>query len=642
MSLLYRFGRYWLVAATVVIGLAVAALALSGQPVAARWTASVFTAVIAVYKAVGMIRQLFHGRWGIDILAVTAMISTVVVGEYVAALIIVLMIAGGEALEDYAAGRAKRELSALLDRAPQIAHVESSGQPVRDIPVGEVLVGDLLIVRPSEVVPVDGDLESEIAVFDESALTGESMPVERSHGAAVLSGSVNGDIAARLRVTARVEDSQYSRIVALVREASGSRAPAVRLADRFAVPFTAVAFLIAGAAWLISADPVRFADVLVVATPCPLLLAAPIAFLGGMSRAAHSGIIVKNAGTLERLSQVRTAVFDKTGTLTQGHPALDSIVTAGAIEPDRLLQLAASAEEYSSHVLAGSVIGAAAARGMVPIPAQDAQEHATRGVRARIGDAQVVVGKLGFVSEQVAGVVEVPLEPGQLAAYVGVDGVYAGALVMSDNLRDDAAATLAELRRLGVTDSLMLTGDARATAAHIAAQAGITWVQADCLPEDKVRAVAAVERRPVMMVGDGVNDAPVLAAADVGVAMGAKGSTAASESADVVIMLDDLSKVALAVRIGRRTIQIAVQSIWVGIGLCFVLMVFAAFGFIPAIVGALSQEAVDLLTILNALRALSSGRRAAESSGARPGRAEMSPRRRPRQWATSHRPSRRG
>ena len=385
----------------------------------------------------------------------------------------------------------------------------------------------------------------------------------------------------------------------------------VRLADRYAIPFTILAFVLAGLGWYFSQDPGRFAQVLVVATPCPLLIAAPVAFLAGTSRAARSGIIIKNGGTLEQLARVQTAVFDKTGTLTHGRPTLHGIrlpkSAAGLISEDRLLQLAASAEQYSSHVLAASVIDAARHRSLDLLPGSDANEHATQGVTATCGGHRVAVGKPDFVRSVTSGFEEADVAGGQLAVYVGVDGRFAGALIMSDPLRANAVGTLAHLRRLGVGETLLLTGDALPTAEKIAAQSGISRVQAGCLPGDKVAIVAGLLKRPVMMVGDGVNDAPVLAAAEVGVAMGARGSTAASESADVVIMLDDLSRAALAVDIGQRTIRIALASIWIGILLSVGLMVAAVFGYIPAVAGALLQELVDLATILNALRALRGG-----------------------------------
>jgi heavy metal translocating P-type ATPase len=613
-------------------------LLMSGQPLIAQIAASLYALAVAVYLAVGMVRRLMGGQWGIDILAVTAIVSTVLVGEYLASMIIVLMMAGGTALEDFAAGRAKKELTSLLERVPQIAHRErngasaagthAAGSPAagthtaenhaggqhEDVAATDVRVGDVLLVRPGEVVPLDGILLSESGSFDESSLTGESLPVERAAGDGLMSGSLNGEAAVRMQVTALMEDSQYSRIVALVKEAADSKAPMVRLADRYAVPFTALAYLLGAAGWIISGSPARFAEVLVVATPCPLLIAAPVAFLGGMSRAARGGIIVKYAGVLEQLSRIKTAAFDKTGTLTYGRPALVGVRTSGPFTEEEVLRLAASAEQYSSHVLAASVMDAARARGLVFETATEATEYATHGVRARFDGRDVVVGKPKFVAESAPGVPDTPLASGELAIYVGISGQFAGSLVMSDPIRREARRTLAELNGLGVTRTVMLTGDALATAEHIAEDAGLTDVRAECLPPDKVEAVRSLPLRPVMMVGDGVNDAPVLAVADVGIAMGARGSTAAGESADVVIILDDLSKVASAVRIGQRTVRVALQSIWIGIGLSVALMVAAMAGFVPAVAGALSQELVDLATILNALRALSPGKRPAAGS----------------------------
>ncbi|MDJ0456671.1 heavy metal translocating P-type ATPase [Arthrobacter sp. NQ7] len=580
----------------------------AGLDLQVRTLASGYAAVIVLVRAAGMVRSLRAGRWGIDLLALMAIVSTVAVGEFLAALVVILMLTGGEALEDFAQGRAARELRSLLDRAPRFAHREGPGAALEEVPIGDVVPGDVLVVRPSELVPVDGELLSDSAVLDESSLTGESLPVERSRGEGLLSGSVNGEAAIRVRAAATAADSQYSRIIALVEEASNSRAPVVRLADRYAVPFTLLALLMAATGWFLSGEALRFAQVLVVATPCPLLIAAPVAFLAGTSQAAHKGIIIKNTRTLEQLAKARTAVFDKTGTLTSGRPVLDELRVAPglgfALGADRILQLAASAEQYSSHVLAASVIQAATAAGLDLLPVQHATESATKGVEAQCGGHRVVVGKAGLVGSLSTGFQEAVLRAGQLAVYVGVDGEYAGALVMKDPLRHDAVDTLARLHALGVRHTMLLTGDVHATAAHIAREAGIGRIQAECLPEDKVTTVAALQERPVLMVGDGVNDAPVLAAADVGIAMGAKGATAASESADVVVMLDDLSKVALAVAIGKRTVSVALVSIWTGIGLSIVLMAIAMTGYIPAVTGALLQELVDLATILNGLRAL--------------------------------------
>jgi heavy metal translocating P-type ATPase len=609
------FRRYPVVAATILIGLLGLLLWAIGLTIAVQWLFSGLGLVVVGIQGAGMIRRMRQGSFGVDLLAIMAIIATILVGEYVATLLIVLMLSGGAALEDYAAGRAQRELNALLDRVPQIAHLLRDGSSeVEDVPATLVQIGDVLLVRPAEIVPVDADLVSAAAAFDESSLTGESLPVERHAGDAVLSGSINGQAAATVRATALAADSQYQQIVALVAEAAASKAPVVRLADRYAVPFTAVALLIAGLAWFVSGDPVRFAEVLVVATPCPLLLAAPVAFMGGMSRAARNGIIVKGGGVLEKLARAQTVVFDKTGTLTYGTPTIARVSPEPGFTQTELLRLAASAEQYSSHVLAASVITAAELRDLTLLRTDTAEEVPAHGVTARFENTEVVVGKLAFVAEHAADAYPAELVGGELAIYLAVNGRYAGCIVASDQLRDNARATVQALDRLGVHESVMLTGDARPTANYIARQVGITRVRADCLPADKVDAVQAIRERPVIMVGDGVNDAPVLAVADVGIAMGAKGSTAASESADAVILLDDLSRAARAVGIGRDTVRIALQSIWLGIALSVGLMIVAAFGLIPATVGALLQELVDLATILNALRAIG-GRRDVRARG---------------------------
>lgn len=607
--------RYRVVALTIAIGVIGIILAVSGAGAAVPWVFSVYALAIAAWQAVGMVRDILRGHWGLDILAVTAIVATVLVGEYVAALLVVLMLSGGEALEDYASRRAKRELDALLTRAPQLAH-RMQGADIVDIRADEVRPGDVLLVRPSEIVPVDATLSSVEASMDESSITGESVPAEKLAGDQVLSGSVNGQLAVEIIASATAAESQYQQIVALVAEAADSKAPVVRLADRYAVPFTVFSLALAGVAWWLSGDPVRFAEVLVLATPCPLLIAAPVAFIGGMSRAARNGVIVKGGGVLEQLASAKTAVFDKTGTLTYGAPTLVAIRPENGFGADELLGLVASAEQYSSHVLAASMIDAARGRGIRLFEADRASEQATNGVQATIEGRDVVVGKFAFVAEHAPDAARTTIAQGELAVYVGIDGRFAGALLASDRVRDNAKATLDRLGELGVRETMMLTGDAQATADHIAAEIGITSVRAECLPADKVHEVAAVARRPVIMVGDGVNDAPVLAAADVGIAMGAKGATAASESADAVILVDDISRTAKAVEIGRDTVRIALQSIWLGIIVSVALMIIAAFGLIPATVGALLQEVVDLATILAALRAIG-GRRDARSAATR-------------------------
>lgn len=599
--------NYPLVAAGLVVLIAGLVLRAAGQSTAAAVLAGGFAALVGLWTAVGMVREMVRGHWGLDLLAVSAIAATLAVGEDLAALIIVLMLTGGRGLEEFAAGRARRELTALLAGMPAVAH-RSADDAVVDVPVDEVGPGELLLVRPGEVVPVDGALVSPAGVFDESSLTGESLPVERVRGEQVLSGALNGTGAVLVRAGATAADSQYARIVDLVREAADSRAPVVRLADRYAMPFTAFAFLVAGLGWWMSGTALRLAEVLVVATPCPLLLAAPIAFLGGMSSAARHGVIVKGASVLEQLARIRTVAFDKTGTLTQGRPELRAVLPENGCDADTVLGLAASAEQYSSHTLAASVVAAARDRGVIVLPADEAEEVATNGVRARVGGHQVHVGKPAFVGAAIGSTIpEPPLGPGELAAYVGIDGAMAGVLILRDAPRPEARHTLERLSRAGVDHVLMLTGDTDATARSIAGQVGVPEVRSRLLPLDKVEIVRTAQPRPVLMVGDGVNDAPVLAAADVGIAMGARGSTAASESADAVVLVEDISRTATAIEIAQRTVRVALQSIWLGIGLSVGLMGFALTGALPPIAGALSQELVDLATILNALRAIGDG-----------------------------------
>ncbi|MDR2703781.1 MAG: cadmium-translocating P-type ATPase [Cellulomonadaceae bacterium] len=596
------------------------ALANSANPVAfeprsiTRWLVLAWCAVIAVRLIISMIAELKAGNWGLDVLALVAIVSTALVGDYWASLVIALMISSGEALEDYADGRAKRDLTALMSNAPKVAHRVLPDGSAEDIAADTVKAGDTVIVRAHEVVPVDGILESEVGSFDESSLTGESLPRDLTQGDKVLSGSVCGGSAVMLTATDDASHSQYQQIVALVKEAAESRSPMVRLADRYAVPFTLVAFAIAGFAWWVSRDPRRFAEVLVVATPCPLLIAAPVAFMAGMSRAAKRGIIFRSSASLERIKDAKSFAFDKTGTLTIGAPKLVAVRPAGApkliavrsashLGEEQMLTLAASAEQGSTHILADAIVIGAKERGLaLPTPSQ-VQETSGGGASALVEGHKVVVGKRAYLIEQIG--VEPPaveLEPGQLSVLVGIDGQYAGYLILSDTLRPDAAETIAKLRAAGITNIAMFTGDEPATANFVAQQVGIEQVNASCLPADKLAGVRALPK-PVVMVGDGVNDAPVLAAADVGIAMAARGSTAASESADIVILADSVSNVAETLKIGRQTVSVAMQSIWIGIVISVALMLFAATGRLPALAGAWLQEGVDAAAILWALRA---------------------------------------
>ncbi len=607
MTIVTLATRYPFVGIAALVALAGWVLSASGLELGARILVSGFALVVGAQQAWGMVRAIRAGRLGLDVLAVTAIVATVVIGEFWASLVIVVMLTGGEALEDYAEGRAERELSALLEHVPQVAHRYRGDGSIEDVAVSAVLVGDRLLVRPSEIVPVDATLSSFAATFDESSLTGESLPVEKVDGDAVMSGSINGSGAVDIVATALAADSQYQRIVELVREAKESKAPLVRLADRYAVPFTLVAYAIAGCAWWWSGDSARFAEVLVVATPCPLLIGAPVAFMAGMSSAAHSGIVIKHAGTLERLARAKSVAFDKTGTLTHGTPRVVGVTPVG-MTADELLVLVGSAEQFSSHVLAGALRLAVSERELPMRDVTNAREVATHGVEATIAGRTVFVGKPKYVAEIATDVPPLDLAAGEAAVYVAVDGAFAGSVTLRDEIRPDAPATLMALRRLGVRHMMMLTGDITPVAQHVGRELGIDDVRAECLPEDKVIAVRDATPRPIIMVGDGVNDAPVLAVSDVGIAMGAKGSTSAAESADIVILLDDVSRVARAVSIGQRTIRIALQSIWWGIAFSVGLMVWAALGYLPAIAGAAMQELVDLVAILGALRAVGAGR----------------------------------
>lgn len=606
---LSALSRYPAITITILVSTIVGLLHLNGQETAGRWVATIYVGAFIAWTLVGMVRDVLRGHVGLDILALVAMVATLAVGEYIASLIIVLMLSGGEALEDFAGRRAKRDLSALLDRSPRTAHVllhphGSDSDEVRDVGVDEVVIGDVILVRPSEVVPVDGTLLTATGSFDESSLTGESMPVTREAGGEVLSGAINGNRAVRIRAVRTSADSQYQQIVALVHAAEESHAPVVRLADRFAIPFTAASLVLAGTAWALSGDSTRFAEVLVLATPCPLLIAAPVAFLGGLSRAAKAGVIMKGGAVIEQLARVRSAAFDKTGTLTQGRPELIDIRPTPGFDADEILQLAASAEQYSSHVLAAGIRRAAHDRALALEAATEASEVATNGVSAMIGGRSVIVGKPAYIAAVAPDTVRAHLDVGEAAAYVCVDGRFAGVVVLADDPRPEASGVVAWLRGHGIERIMMLTGDIRSTAESIGIQLGIEDVRAELLPAEKVHLAADLQPRPMMMVGDGVNDAPVLAAADVGIAMGAKGATAAGDAADVVILVDSLAKVVDAIAIGRHTVRVALTAIWIGIGLSVCLMIVAMTGVIPAVVGALVQELVDLATILYALRAL--------------------------------------
>ena len=587
---------------------------MAGRDDLAFWAWAIPSVVVGIRLAISIIRDLVAREAGVDVIAILAIGGALALGETFAAAVIAVMLATGESLETYAEGRAQHELTALLGRAPQDVHryVDAS---LEQVPISAVAPGDRLLVRPGEVVPVDGLVIGSAAILDESALTGESRLVTREDGDTVSSGVVNAGGPFDIRSIATAEESTYAGIVRLVEEAGRAKAPFVRLADRYALFFVPLTLAISAAAWLLSGDPVRGLAVLVVATPCPLLLAAPIAIVAGISRAARRGIIVKGGGPLETLARARVILFDKTGTLTAGRPHLASIESAGG-DGDELLRLTAAIEQASPHVLAAAIVHAARQRGLVlPLPS-DVTETAGAGVVGHVEGREVAVGSASFAAaggslpSWAREVRRRAVLEGATNVFVRIDGELAGALVMDDPIRPETPRAIRSLRRTGFSRILMVTGDHHSVAELVGAAIGVDGVLADRAPGDKVEAVAA-ERElaggPLVMVGDGINDAPALAAADVGVAMGARGATASSEAADIVITVDRLDRLAEAVRIARHSRRIAVQSVIAGMGMSMVAMVAAAFGFLPVVAGALLQEAIDVAVILNSLRALRGG-----------------------------------
>jgi len=594
------------------LGLAVGGvLALFDQDTA---SGLVFIAV-AVAPVVPLAREIFdklrRREPGVDIIAVIAVAAALALGELLTAAIIGLMLATGRFLEEYAAGRAERELTALLSRAPRQANRVRDGE-IELVDIGEVGQGDRLMIRAGEVVPVDGVVLGTAALVDESALTGEPLPTERQPGDLVSSGAVNAADVFEVLATADAEHSTYSGIIRLVQEAQKSRAPSVRLADRWAGWFVPVALGTAALAWAVSGDPVRALAVLVVATPCPLLLAVPIAVVSGISRAARRGIVFRGGGALETLAQVRNLLIDKTGTVTVGQPTLRTIVSFNGRVPDEeILRLAASVDQTSNHVLARAIVDAARRRRLdLEIPL-DVTEVPGAGVSASVSAKRVSVGKLEWI---LAGQPE-PAEVGDarrrlmrfapLSVYVAVEGEAVGALTFDDTIRPDAASTIRSLRRLGVERIVMATGDHPVAARSVGLAIDVDLILAQSTPQEKVEALEELRGRGITaMVGDGINDAPALAAADVGVAMGARGATASSEAADVVLIVDRLQRLVDAIGIAKRSRSIAVQSVVIGMSLSLAAMAAASFGLLVPIAGALLQEAIDVIAITNSLRAL--------------------------------------
>ncbi|MEU3277128.1 heavy metal translocating P-type ATPase [Streptomyces antibioticus] len=595
--------------------LTVTAVALTAGGIAwladARGLADLFWAlgtVAAVVPAIGwVLAALRRGHAGVDLIAVLALGGTLAVGEYLAGALIALMLATGRTLEAAAQRRASHDLRALLEHAPRSAH-RRTDTGVATVPLAEVAVGDLLVVRPGEVVPVDGRVRSAAAVLDESVLTGEPLQVERGPDEAVRSGVVNAGGAFELRATATEQDSTYAGIVRLAQQAGAESAPVVRLADRYAAWFLPLSLVVAGLAWLISGSAVRAVAVLVVATPCPLLLAAPVAIVSGLSRASRLGVVIRDGGALENLGRARTLLLDKTGTLTRGRPRVLDVIAAPGRKPAEVLRLAASVDQYSPHVLAQAIVDTARERKLELSVPTDVTEEPGRGATGTVDGHHVSIGRLDPAAARPTWAKAVDnraLLDGAAVAWLTLDGQPAGAVLLRDPLRHDAPRTLRHLRSAGIERLLMLTGDRAAPAHEVAAVLGLDGVRAELTPADKVAAVRDERERAVtVMVGDGVNDAPALAAADIGVAMGARGSTASSEAADVVLTTDRVDRLADAVTIAQRARRIAVQSALGGMLMSLAAMAAAAVGLLPPAAGALLQEGIDVAVILNALRAL--------------------------------------
>lgn len=589
---------------------------LCGAPKIGTWPISgILIDIFGIFMAITMLREMIHtlesGRWGVDILAIIAVVSTMIVGDYWAAWMILIMLTGGDSLEDYATSQADKELRSLLQNSPRIADKLVNGK-IEEVKVDDLKIGDIVLIKPGSQVPVDGEIIKGNSSFDQSSLTGESVPVDKKIGDDLMSGSINGDAAVEMKVTKAAKDSEYQSIIALVKSSEAKPAKFVKMADRYAVPFTIISLIIGIAAMITSAvtNPalgwqahfLRFAQVMVVASPCPLLIAAPVAMVSGMSSMSRSHIIVKSGTTLEKLSRTLTFAFDKTGTLTENQLVIDQVVLPenSSISKEELQSLAASVEQQSSHVIATSLVKSTDKNLIKPVT--NLKEATAKGVSGEVDGKLVKVGKLSYVDPD-----QEKITINSTAVFVSIDNKFAGYITFQDQMRENTPETISRLRRQGIKQIMMLTGDRGAVADKVAKEAGIkeSEVHADLLPAQKIQAIRDVkpDLRPVAMVGDGVNDAPSLMAADVGIAMGAKGATAASESADAVIMVNDISKVNDAVAISKHTMKVAHVDIITAICIVILIELIAFTGIIPAFWGAILQEVVDLITILLALLA---------------------------------------
>lgn len=565
------------------------------------WGVSALPVLAALLLEIGV--RLGRGDFGLDVIAALSISSALVFGEQLAAVVVALMYAGGQYLEDFAERRATREMTALLSRAPRTA-LRRSGDRLEEVPIAAVVAGDRLSLRRGDIAPADGIICEGTASLDQSALTGEWLPVKRRVGEEVLSGSVNTGEVFEFTATRRADESTYAGIVRLVEQARNQKAPMSRLADRYAVAFLVITVALALVAAIVSGDPVRAVAVLVVATPCPLILAVPVALVAGVSTAARQGILVKGAKALELMGDIRALVIDKTGTITTGLPKL--VATEGPYPANELLRLAASLDQVSSHSLARTIVAEATRLGLeLSVPAQVAETPGD-GISGWVEGRHVRLGGSGYVAEHL-GTLPQPqtISPGAMTVAIAVDNAFAGFLIFSDALRQGGEGLLEQFRELGVRHIALATGDRREVAQTLTSGMGFDEVLSELTPRDKVLAVRSARTYgAVMMIGDGVNDAPALAAADVGVAMGARGATATAEAADVVLLVDNLSRILSGIRIARRSRTIARQSVAAGIGLSLCGMIAAALGYLQPVEGALLQEAIDVAVILNAMRAL--------------------------------------
>ena len=595
-------------------GLVVGALAwANGNSDLANWCWATGTLPVVTVLFFSMLRDFLAGRFGVDSIAFISMAAALLLGQNLAGIIIAIMYAGGNVLEDFAIARAERDLRSLIDRAPRLAH-RRVGSTIEDVPIDQVAVGDNILVRGGEIVPVDGVILSHSATMDEAALTGEPIPVSRQVGELARSGSLNAGDSFEIRASTIASESTYAGIVRMVSAAQTAKSPFIRMADRYALLLLPITLAIAAGAWVFSNDPVRALAVMVAATPCPLILAAPVAFIAGVAQAARRGILIKGGGPLEALAHTRTVVFDKTGTLTIGGARLVAIEAAPGHSADEILQIAASLEQASHHVVAAAIVDAATARGLklaIPAKAHETMGSGLEGVidgrAVRVGSHQMVCGSHKPEAWALR-VLRRAAWRSALSVFVAVEGQLIGVILLADELRRDTPRAVQSLRTAGVSRIVMVTGDRADAAETIGAALDLDAVLAEREPADKVDAVTTEQRQsPTAMVGDGINDAPALAAANVGIAMGARGASASSEAADVVILVDRLDRVAEAFSIALRTRGIALQSILAGMTLSGVAMGFAAVGLLPPIAGALTQEVIDVAVILNALRALTSG-----------------------------------